>query len=118
MINVCPRASAELQNCFENLVNGKLESVKQLCYSKIDEIFKSGAPDLEVYLEKELFPKYIDGKISERLEICREKQADVTSPYSQSFIDSFEKSDFYEKCSNKVEGRRILPYIVLNFEVF
>ena len=104
MINVCPRPSEELQNCFENLVNEKMANIKNLCLSKITEIYKTGEDDLKVYLESELFPKYIDGKISERLKICRETQADLTSAYSQSFIDSFENSDFYEKCSSKIEG--------------
>ena len=108
MVNVCPRASTELQTCFESLVNDKMANVKELCFAKINQIFKNGASDLEVYLENELFPKYIDGKISERLEICREKQADMTSPYSESFMKSFENSDFYEKCSDKVQGKNLL----------
>ena len=70
------------------------------------DLFQRGEEDLTFYLNNELIPEYVDVPIKEKLSLCRdhsENQSDEL--YSQSFLDTFERSVIFETCKSSLEGK-------------
>ena len=116
---VCPEANIELYECMQSTTNDNVEAFYQDCLVYINEIFQKGADDLkkilgtifQVYrfrskkfLDDEYFPQYVSEPVEYWLSGCDRARNDVEM-YSDDFLQTFEKSDFFTMCKKTVEGK-------------
>ena len=92
----------------------------QDCLDYIDEIFKKGADNLTQILgifilfcvkfsfnkslDDEYFPQYVVMPVDYWFHVCDRFGHDIEM-YSNDFLQSFEKSDFFSTCKKEVEGK-------------
>ena len=94
------------------------------CLNYIDEIFPKGHQDLKSLLGKiykflscnktdwhtinsddALFPEYVIEPVEYWFDACERCRLDEIEIYTDDFLTTFEKSDFFATCKNTVEGK-------------
>ena len=117
---VCPEAKIELYECMESTTNENVQDFYQDCLEYINEIFRKGADDLkeilgiiaqapsfkakQIFSDDEYFPQYVSEPVDYWLSSCARARNDVEM-YSNDFLQTFERSDFFSMCKKKVEGK-------------
>ena len=115
---VCPEANVELYECMESTTTDNVQAFYQECLDYINEIFEKGADDLQkllgtilckifclkVFSDDEYFPQYVSEPVDYWLNVCDRARTDVEM-YSDNFLQTFEKSDFFDTCKKTVEGK-------------
>ena len=102
-LNVCPEVNIELFECIEGETQSNVDAFYHECIDYIDEIFKKGAEDLKQILDAEYFPEYVTKPVDHWLHVCDRSRTDVEM-YSDSFLNTFQNSDFFSTCKKTVEG--------------
>lgn len=118
---VCPEANFELYQCIESTTNDNVEAFYQECLDYINDIFPKGSDDLKqllgivsdspylmfyikIFSDDKYFPQYVSDPVDYWLNTCERALTNVEM-YSENFLQTFEKSDFFKICQNTVEGK-------------
>ena len=102
----------------ESTTTDNVQAFYQECLDYINEIFEKGADDLQkllgtilckifclkVFSDDEYFPQYVSEPVDYWLNVCDRARTDVEM-YSDNFLQTFEKSDFFDTCKKTVEGK-------------
>ena len=102
--SVCPEADSDLYNCIKEQNDLSVQDFYEKSLLEINQIFPKGEKDLIVYLNNDLFPKYVSEPTTSWFDTCSLLYAEK-DVYTDDFLSAFESSDFFNQCQSAVNGK-------------